>query len=98
MSWGGARRRTFVAAAGTTGATLLARAALGAGAPLAPELVSPVEDPAREHGVLQRILLVYEAIASRVEGGGALPEAVFALAAGSCGASSRGTTRMPCPP
>jgi hemerythrin-like domain-containing protein len=78
----GARRRSFVAAAGATGVALVARAALGARSVLLPEQVSPVEDLAREHGVLQRLLLVYEAIANRIESSEALPDDVLASSAG----------------
>jgi hemerythrin-like domain-containing protein len=82
MNSGVARRRGFVAAAGATGLALVTRAALAAGVVPTSEAVSPVEDLAREHGVLQRLFLVYEAIAHRVEGGDALPEEVLASAAG----------------
>jgi hemerythrin-like domain-containing protein len=81
MDSGGARRRSFVAAAGATGVALVARAALAAGVVPTPDQVSPVEDLAREHGVLQRLFLVYEAVAHRVEGGDALPEGLLASAA-----------------
>jgi hemerythrin-like domain-containing protein len=72
----------LVATAGAAGATLVARAALGVTpAPTSVE-VSPVEDLAREHGVLGRLLLVYDEIARRASGAEAWPEKVLASAAG----------------
>ena len=46
------------------------------------EPVSPVEDLMREHGVLKRILLIYEEAASRLETGRDFPARALADAAG----------------
>lgn len=44
--------------------------------------ISPVEDLMREHGVLRRILLIYEEAIRRIEAGGALPPGTVAEASG----------------
>jgi hemerythrin-like domain-containing protein len=44
--------------------------------------ISPVEDLMREHGVLARILLIYEEIISRLSGGIEFPSEVLAESAG----------------
>ncbi|APR82600.1 Hypothetical protein A7982_07949 [Minicystis rosea] len=83
-------RRTFLIAAGLTGAgTLLmasANAAAGpakvAGPRRAEEEVSPVEDLMREHGVLRRVLLVYDELVRRIEGRHPFPFEVLGAAAG----------------
>jgi hemerythrin-like domain-containing protein len=83
-------RRIFLAAAGAIGAgAVLAACASAAGAPgkapgqkEAEEEVSPVEDLMREHGVLRRVLLVYEDVARRAEHQEAFPLEVLTSAAG----------------
>jgi hemerythrin-like domain-containing protein len=45
------------------------------------EEISPIEDLMREHGVLNRVLLVEEECARRIEAGGAPPEGVLTGAA-----------------
>lgn len=85
------RRRTFVVnvaggamgllvagCAGTSGATAPARDAHGA---KEEEEVSPIEDLMREHGLLNRVLLVYEEGARRIEVGEPLPPETLAAAA-----------------
>ncbi len=44
--------------------------------------VNPVEDLMREHGVLRRVLLIYEEMISRIKGGKELPSGVIADSAG----------------
>jgi len=46
------------------------------------EEISPAEDLMREHGLLERVLLVYEACGVRLRGGDAAPMEVLAGAAG----------------
>jgi hemerythrin-like domain-containing protein len=74
MDRGHERRRSFLVAAGFVGAGAMlsacaSRAAAPRSAPRPEEVdeVSPVEDMMREHGVLRRVLLVYEDIAGRAE-------------------------------
>lgn len=82
-------RRAFLKAGGLA----LAATALGAAkppvkpTPVPPgekmaEGIGPVEDLMREHGVLLRVLLIYEESARRIETGTALPAGVVAGAAG----------------
>jgi len=78
-------RRDFIAA-GTVGIGLLlagpARTALAAGKQATKEAgIGPVEDLMREHGVLRRILLIYEEGLRRLEAGTDLPARVLADAA-----------------
>ncbi|MNS24115.1 hypothetical protein D3C72_559490 [compost metagenome] len=62
-------RRAFLARMGTwTGAALVAGAMRPSGAHAAEEEVSPPEDLMREHGVLNRILLIYEDALCRLGG------------------------------
>jgi hemerythrin-like domain-containing protein len=83
-------RRIFLVAAGAVGAgALLAACASAAAAPgkapgqkEAEEEVSPVEDLMREHGVLRRVLLVYEDVAGRAERQEPFPLEVLTSAAG----------------
>jgi len=79
-------RRSFIAA-GAVGIGLLlagpARLALAAGKPEATgEEVGPVEDLMREHGVLRRVLLIYEEAARHLDTGKDLPPGVVGDAAG----------------
>ncbi len=84
------RRRIFLIAAGAAGAgaLLTAGACAMANAVKAParrkgeEEVSPVEDLMREHGVLRRVLLVYEEIIRRVEQHEPFPPDALSSAAG----------------
>lgn len=46
------------------------------------EDVSPAEDLMREHGVLKRVMLIYDDIAARIEGGKDFPPEVLAASAG----------------
>jgi hemerythrin-like domain-containing protein len=65
------RRRQAIATitAATAGIVLAPRPTLGAGKkPKAKEEISPGEDLMREHGVLNRVLLVYEEGARRLDG------------------------------
>jgi hemerythrin-like domain-containing protein len=84
------QRRTVLIVAGLAGAgallTACANAAAGPAKAAGPqgteeEEVSPVEDLMREHGVLRRVLLVYEEIARRVEGREPFPPEVLGAAA-----------------
>jgi len=79
-------RRHFVVGAG---GLLLASCAHGAdaraeapGASAAPEDVSPAEDLMREHGVLDRVMLIYEEADRRLAAKGDLPLDAVATAAG----------------
>jgi hemerythrin-like domain-containing protein len=79
-------RRSLIA---TGGAAALTTVACGGGArpahadePHEEEEVSPNEDLMREHGLLERLLLVYEESATRLDGGGDLPIEALAGAAG----------------
>jgi hemerythrin-like domain-containing protein len=79
-----ARRRFLKDAVGVGGAVLAAAAGLRASAAErmeADEAVSPTEDLMREHGVLRRILLVYEEVIRRVDGGKAVDAEPIAKAA-----------------
>lgn len=83
------RRRIFLLAAGAAGASaLLAACASATAAPSkAPEQkeaeeVSPVEDLMREHGVLRRVLLIYDEVTRRIENQEAFPTEVPDSAAG----------------
>lgn len=63
-------RRTFLSAGAHGGALVLAWPALAAGQGANGERhVSAVEDLCREHGILRRALLVYEAAAERLDSG-----------------------------
>jgi hemerythrin-like domain-containing protein len=75
---GGAMGLLIAGCAGTAGATTPARDAHGG---KEEEDVSPVEDLMREHGLLNRVLLVYEEGARRIDAGEPLPPE--ALAAGA---------------
>jgi hemerythrin-like domain-containing protein len=74
-------RRAFVSAVGVAGAGLwlpvgLAAEGVGGGGPRdkeEEEEVSPPEDLMREHGVLKRVLLVYEEAIRRIDGNQDLP-------------------------
>ena len=73
-------RRGFLGAAAAVGGGLLlgaqthpARAAAAAMQPVPRQQVSPAEDLMSEHGVLERLLLVYDASASQFDAGQALP-------------------------
>ena len=90
-------RRAFLKAGGL----VLAATALGAAkppvkpTPVPPgekmaEGIGPVEDLMREHGVLLRVLLIYEESARRIETGTALPAGVVADAAGGVVAARAG--------
>jgi hemerythrin-like domain-containing protein len=61
-------RRTFLAGAAGAGLALAARGAHAASAPKGGE-IPPTEDLMREHGVLRRILLVYQEAARRLPAG-----------------------------
>jgi hemerythrin-like domain-containing protein len=83
------RRRAFLIAAGTAGAGALLTACAGASSPpgKAPEQkgeeeVSPVEDLMREHGVLRRVLFLYEEVAHRAEHNEPFPLEALVSAAG----------------
>jgi hemerythrin-like domain-containing protein len=69
-------RRVFLAAAAATGAAMLARTA-GA-KPSDDEDVSPTEDLMQEHGVLRRVLIIYDEAIRRINGN--LPVPVDAVA------------------
>ena len=70
-------RRDFLLAGTTTGAALLAAGRMASSAAGAGEKnekpgaegVSPAEDLTREHGVLRRVLLIYDEAARRLRGG-----------------------------
>lgn len=69
-------RRGLLAGAAAGGALLLASragAAAHASAKAAEDWVSPPEDLMREHGVLERLLLIYDACAAKVTAGGKPP-------------------------
>jgi hemerythrin-like domain-containing protein len=82
-------RREFLARAAGTGVVLISSAALGAGVAAKAEDkaekgedIPPTEDLMREHGVLRRILLVYDEAARRLTTDDALVVGVIASAAG----------------
>jgi hemerythrin-like domain-containing protein len=82
-------RRSFLTLAGASGAAaLLAACAPATAAPIkapgakAAEEVSPVEDLMREHGVLRRVILLYEEVARRLESREPFQRDVLASAAG----------------
>jgi hemerythrin-like domain-containing protein len=82
-------RREFLVVAGTAGAGALLMACASASpapgtarGPTEAEDVSPVEDLMREHGVLRRVLLLYEDVARRIERAEPFPVEVLASAAG----------------
>ena len=80
-------RRAFMAVAGTFGAGLIvlgpARIVTAAGKEAKKEEeISPVEDLMREHGVLRRVLLIYEESLRRIDTGRELPREVIPGAAG----------------
>jgi hemerythrin-like domain-containing protein len=83
-------RRDFLLEAGTLGAALACAPAVVAAAPAKArrrakpeeEEVTPAEDLMREHGVLNRILLVYEEAIRRLEAGVELPADAISGAAG----------------
>lgn len=90
MDRGNRLRRTFLRSAGALGAGLLVGASASIAAQRAggrkeveeePE-VSPAEDLMREHGVLNRVLLVYDESARRLESKEEMPMDVLASAAG----------------
>ena len=74
-------RRRALRAAGLLGAAFVARPGL-AQLPEEEEGVSPAEDLMREHGVLNRILLVYDESIRRLKDKRELPSGVIAGAAG----------------
>ena len=89
MTNGDQTRRGFLSGAAFTGAAL----ASGACARIAPRLgtepaagaepeVGPAEDLMREHGVLNRILLVYDDVARRIDARAPVPAAPLEAAAG----------------
>jgi len=87
----GRRRRDFLLRAGTLGAALACGPAAVAAPPAKTrprrprsddEEVTPAEDLMREHGVLNRILLVYEEAVRRLEAGVELPPDAVGGAAG----------------
>jgi len=86
MSESNRGRREFLAGIAGTG-VLLAAARAGGAAPAAgkrkgkAEDIPPTEDLMREHGVLRRILLVYEAAARRLAGQDALAVGAVSAAA-----------------
>ncbi len=69
MNQHGARRRQFLA--GVAGAGAVALGARSAGAKARPADIPPTEDLMREHGILRRVLLVYEEAARRLSAGDA---------------------------
>ncbi|MDI1446289.1 hemerythrin domain-containing protein [Polyangium sp. 6x1] len=94
MDRGNRQRRTFLRSAGSLGAGLLVGGCAGPSASIAsphvqgrkdaqgePE-VSPAEDLMREHGVLSRVLLVYDESARRLESTEDMPMDVLTSAAG----------------
>lgn len=72
------RRREFLATSGAAAALVLASSPLqpATGKESAEDWVSPPEDLMREHGVLDRLLLIYEASATTVAAGGRTPGAI----------------------
>ena len=75
-------RREFLAGVVGTGVALAADGARAAPAKKAAEDIPPTEDLMREHGVLRRVLLVYDEAARRLTGDEATAAAVVASAAG----------------
>jgi hemerythrin-like domain-containing protein len=83
----GARtRRGFLVTSGQVGASLVASGLAGLAAPSPPpaeeEEVSPAEDLMREHGLLNRVLLVYEEFLRRIGAGQEIDPAIVAQSAG----------------
>ena len=82
----GRERREFLAGVAGTGVLLAAplagAAKPGAGHKEGAEDIPPTEDLMREHGVLRRILLVYDEAARRLAGADAVALGVVAAAAG----------------
>ena len=82
-------RRTFLATLAAAGSALVAGCAPGAARALRPSEaaqqdepeVGPAEDLMREHGVLNRVLLVYDEVARRLETRAPAPSAPLASAA-----------------
>jgi hemerythrin-like domain-containing protein len=69
-------RRTFIAAAAVTGAALFVPSLLSAKEKnKAQDKVTPTEDLMREHGVLKRVLLIYEEAATRLQADNGIPGA-----------------------
>lgn len=78
---GGSRRALLVTAAGVGAGWMLAGCAHGAAKPAEQkpeEEISPAEDLMREHGVLRRVLLVYEESLRRLAGGEEVPPQALA--------------------
>jgi hemerythrin-like domain-containing protein len=82
----GHRRREFLAGVAGTGVVLISSAASGAEGAVAKkekaEDIPPTEDLMREHGVLRRILLVYDEAARRLATDDAVAIGVVSSAAG----------------
>lgn len=68
-----AGRRRFVTSLGAAGAGFWLSTPRSAGAAEGEEEVTPVEDLMREHGVLKRVLLVYDEATRRIDAGEELP-------------------------
>jgi hemerythrin-like domain-containing protein len=79
-------RRSFLGLAGGTGLLFLdgglARARGGEGDEAGEEDVSPAEDLMREHGALDRLLLIYDEAIRRLDGKADLDPAILASSAG----------------
>lgn len=78
-------RRRFIVGAATAGAALVLGPRAAGRPPAKPKEeaeVSPAEDLMREHGVLERVLLVYEDIAQRLAAAQPFPGDVLPTAAG----------------
>ena len=83
MITGEQRRRFLTMAVAGAGAALLRGDRVAEAAPQHKEPdVTPSEDLMREHGVLRRVLLVYEESARRLSGGAQLPGDVLTTTAG----------------
>jgi hemerythrin-like domain-containing protein len=74
-------RRRVLALIPLAGLSLAATPILGAGSPKAGD-VTPAEDLMREHGVLKRILLIYDEVRDRIATKRAFPPAAVTKAAG----------------
>ncbi len=78
-------RRRFLGGAASAAAIVVvgcdARVGCGSGAASGETEVTPGEDLMQEHGVLERVLLIYEEVAARLEGGRAVDGAPVAAAA-----------------